>query len=144
MSFYMNQKQKQALDDMIQAYDTVDTTSTIRETRHSAAISKDLKTFEKYKMVLNENALKNACSFIWRHYPDIFTRLYTDSLDMNIMKQFISLLSQIENGTIDQHHASYQVGMILKKIYIEPKIEPTHTQPSNKISWKEFKAKQKD
>jgi hypothetical protein len=140
----MNQKQKQALDDMIQAYDTVDTTSTIRETRHSASIRMDLKTFEKYKMVLNEEELKNACSFLWRQYPDIFTRLYTDSMDMHIMNRFISLLSQIEDGTIDQHQASYQVGMILKKIYIEPKIEPEHTPPSNNMSWKDFKEKQKD
>ena len=139
----MNQKQKQALDDMIQAYDTVDTTSTIRETKHSASIRKDLKTFERYKMILNENDLKTACSFLWKHYPDIFTRLYTDSMDMNIMNQFISILSQIEDGTIDQHQASYQVGMILKKIYIEPKIEPSPNPPSKNITWKEVKANRK-
>jgi hypothetical protein len=140
----MNYKQKQALDDMIQAYNTVDTTSTIRETKHSDSIRKDLIVFEKYKMVLNEKELKNACSFLWKHYPDIFTRLYTNSMDMNIMNQFISLLSKIEDGSIDQHQASYQVGMILKKIYIEPKIEPTHIKPTKNISWKEFKLKQKD
>ena len=136
----MNQKQKQALDDMIQAYETVDTTSIIRDTKHSSLIKKDLNTFEKYKMVLNEQELKNACSFLWKNYPDIFTRLYTDSMDMNIMSKFIYLLSQIEDGTIDQHTASYQVGMILKKIYIEPKIESTYKQAKNNISWKEFKA----
>lgn len=136
----MNQKQKQALDDMIQAYETVDTTSIIRDTKHSSSIKKDLNTFEKYKMVLNEQELKNACSFLWKNYPDIFTRLYTDSMDMNIMSKFIYLLSQIEDGTIDQHTASYQVGMILKKIYIEPKIESTYKQAKYNISWKEFKA----
>ena len=63
---------------------------------------------------------------------------------------FIDTLSQIENGEIDQHEGSFQIGKLLKNIYIDSALkksekldkiyEKTETviEPIN-ISWKQWK-----
>ena len=61
------------------------------------------------------------------------------------------MLEKIEDGEMDQHEGSFEVGTILKKIYVDSalkkadklneneviKEEPKHA--TNKISWKQFK-----
>ena len=37
---------------------------------------------------------------------------------MKILFQFIDVLNKIEDGKMDQHEGSYEVGLLLKKIYV--------------------------
>ena len=72
--------------------------------------------------------------------------------------QLISVLKAIEDGKVDQHEGSFEVGKILKKIYIDSalkrsehldaeqaakdKREKKPAKPqAEKISWAEYKAK---
>ena len=76
---------------------------------------------------------------------------------MNIdeLDKFISVLEEIETGSIDQHEGSVKVGTILKEIYIDSALkesenldkkyqnEKTEFVEPIKMSWSEFKSKNK-
>jgi hypothetical protein len=63
-------------------------------------------------------------------------------LDIHILFTFLDVLKEIEEGHLDQHEASYKIGMLLKQMYIDPKLEeikePTYIKGQS-ISWQEFK-----
>jgi hypothetical protein len=42
---------------------------------------------------------------------------------------------------MDQHEASFEIGTLLKKMYIDPRIEdkPPEYKPPINITWQEFK-----
>ena len=46
-----------------------------------------------------------------------------NEINMKIMYRFLDVLSTIENGEKDQHEASYEIGMLLKQLYIDKKID---------------------
>jgi hypothetical protein len=56
--------------------------------------------------------------------------------------QFLNVLKDIEDGKKDQHEASFQIGTLLKEMYIDPRLEeikePTHIKGQT-ISWQEYK-----
>jgi hypothetical protein len=68
-----------------------------------------------------------------------------NDLDVTILYTFLDVLESIENGNRDQHEASYEIGTLLKKIYIDKKIEDApqtnFISPVENISWKEYYAK---
>ena len=41
-----------------------------------------------------------------------------DELDLSILHQFLTKLRDIEEGVLDQHEASVEVGGLLKKLYM--------------------------
>ena len=103
---------------------------------------------EQYKQIVT-----NQCSFLFNHYTNIFNRLFKDQLDITILQKFIYVLSRIEEGEIDQHEGSYEVGELLKKMYIDSALRQNKqrknkkkkpTQPVKKISWKEYKTRKID
>jgi hypothetical protein len=59
-----------------------------------------------------------------------------------ILWTFLDCLKKIEDGLLDQHEASFEIGSLLKRMYVDPKIdkEPEFTQ-GKKISWDEYKNK---
>jgi hypothetical protein len=61
---------------------------------------------------------------------------------VDILYTFLEVLKEIEDGKIDQHDASYKIGMLLKEMYVDPKLdeikEPTHIKGKT-ISWQQFK-----
>ena len=65
-----------------------------------------------------------------------------NDLDIKILYKFLDVLETIENGTRDQHDASYEIGLLLKKIYIDKKIDDSpqnnFVTPNKNISWKEY------
>jgi hypothetical protein len=42
-----------------------------------------------------------------------------DEIDHVLLFQLLDILQKIEDNVLDQHEASYEVGTILKKIYID-------------------------
>tara|TARA_B110000091_G_C13699910_1_gene425799 strand:+ start:59 stop:304 length:246 start_codon:yes stop_codon:yes gene_type:complete len=74
-----------------------------------------------------------------------------DEMDLQILERLINVLYSIEEGEVDQHEGSFEVGKLLKKIYIDSalkkadKLNELHEnkeeeKPVKPISWKEFKS----
>jgi hypothetical protein len=89
------------------------------------------------------------CYFLYSNYTDIFNKIKKDEIDINILFQFLDVLQKIENKELDQHEGSFEVGTLLKKIYIdsalrkanklnESRPEPVHIEGTT-ICWKQYK-----
>lgn len=158
----MNPTERLKLQEMIKANNVEDQTARIRELKHSEAIRRDVSTYlqlcKKYpgshnKEFFKQTCLKN-CSFLFNNYTDIYTKMIKNELNLDILMQFVDVLRDIENGTMDQHEGSFKVGKILKELYIdtalrkEQKLEARGNKskkvkaPSTgkKISYADFKA----
>jgi hypothetical protein len=157
----MNTQERLQLDKMIKENNVKDFTNDIRKKKHSHPLEEDLNTFLEFnksniKLNINnpaefERILISKCQFLFINYTDIFNRLRKDELDVDIFKQFISILRRIEDSEFGQHDASFEVGKLLKKIYIDSALrkagkldngeEPTKTTSPKNISWREYKEK---
>jgi hypothetical protein len=166
----MNPQERLQLDKLIRANDVTDNTNNIRELKHSKPLGDDIVTLLKIKKeyqrlsksnpVQFDNICVSRCSFLFNNYTDIFNKVKKDEIDLNILFQLIYILKQIEDGKLDQHTGSYEVGKLLKSIYIDSAIKKAdninkahdhsrgsgnkdHSKPPSikKISWSEFKAK---
>jgi len=141
----MNAEQRIQLNDLIRANNSVDNTSLIRELKHSSKIEKDVNKILSMKEGKDWKEVQAECiqeaKFLYINYTMIFNRLLRDQLDVSIFSTFLGVLKAIEDGRLDQHEASYEIGMLLKRMYIDPKIdvqEPTHLTGQS-ISWQQFK-----
>jgi len=140
----MNAEQRLQLNDLIRANQSVDNTPLIRELKHSSKIETDVTTMVRLKQGKDWKDVESKCiqeaSFLYTHYTMIFNRLLRDRLDVPTLYTFLGVLREIEEGHLDQHEASYKIGMLLKSMYIDPKldIQPTHIKGQS-ISWQEFK-----
>ena len=164
----MNEQEKIQLQKMIQANDTEDHTEVIRRVKHSGQISEDVMTMLKLKKEYSRLAKSNPvsfdaicvsrCQFLFTYYTDIFNRLKRDEIDIQLLFRLIQVLRQIEDGKVDQHEGSFEVGKIWKKIYIDSALKRSEhldaeqakkdkahkapaKAPAEKISWAEYKAK---
>jgi hypothetical protein len=95
----------------------------------------------------------NECNFLWTYYTDLYNKIRKDEIDIKILFQFIDVLEKIEKGELDQHEGSFEVGTLLKKIYVDSalkkaeKINNKHDdnnekqiiKPQVEISWKQYK-----
>ena len=157
----MNTQERLHLDKMIKENNVKDYTKDIREKKHSKPLELDLNTFIEFnkrnlKLKANnpdefERILITKCQFMFVNYTDIFNRLRKDELDISIFKQFINILRRIEESEYDQHEASFEVGKLLKKIYIDSALRKANKLEDNKeekltiepknISWRDYKNK---
>lgn len=148
------------LQKMIAANDVEDYTQDIREKKHSDLIKKDLrtliqlkqthKTLEKQEPYEFENMCIERCQFLFNNYTDIFNKIRKDEIDLDILWKFIEILKMIEDGRLDQHEASYHIGTILKKLYIDSALRKSqHLDEQNPtevkvvepkdVSWSQWK-----
>jgi hypothetical protein len=95
----------------------------------------------------------NECNFLFTYYTDIYNKIRKDEIDINILYQFLEVLKKIEDGHLDQHEGSFQVGTILKKLYVDSALKKAEkleeenkinnnqepSKPSVQINWKQFK-----
>jgi hypothetical protein len=153
----IDEKTRLNLQRMMKENDVAETTDQIRELKHSKLIRQDVKHMKalkkKYTRISYDQFKQIAttqCNFLFNNYTNIFNRLVSDELDYNIMHQFIDVLEEIENGKLDQHEGSFQIGMILKKLYIDSALKReerfnedgkkvSFKKPVHKVSWEEFK-----
>ena len=155
----MNTQERLQLDKMIKENNVKDYTKDIRQKKHSVPLENDLNTFVEFnkrnlKLKANnpdefERVLITKCQFMFVNYTDIFNRLRKDELDISVFRQFISILRRIEVSEYDQHEASFEVGKLLKKIYIDSALRKANKLDENKddkksveaknISWNEYK-----
>lgn len=160
----MNNSERIHLQKMINANNVADCTNEIREKKHSNKIYTDvtrlleLKTkYERTLGVANPTKFDDMCvaqcSFLFNNYTDIFNKVKKNEMNLNILLQLIEVLKNIEEGQIDQHAGAFEVGKILKAMYIDSallkaekidkktgeKMASTPLVEAKKISWKEFK-----
>ena len=73
-----------------------------------------------------------------------------DEIDINILNQFVDRLKDIEDNKLTQHEASFEIGKLLKKIYIDSALKHANklegekkiaSLTPKKISWRQFKTK---
>ena len=158
----MNEVERLNLQKMIQANDTEDNTPLIRDLKHSTKILEGVEILLKLKRE-NPSLAKTIpdkfdslcvehCGFLFNHYTDIFNKVKKDEIDLNILLRLLNVLNAIEEGNVDQHEGSFEVGKLLKKIYIDSalrkadKLDEANTEqeeekPIEVISWAEFKNK---
>lgn len=154
----MNDEQRIHLHKMISANNVEDQTDMIRDLKHSEILRREVNTLAMLKAKhKNDTELVSMeamveCNFLFTYYTDLYNKIRKDEIDLEILHKFIDALKSIEMGEMDQHEASYEVGLLLKKIYVDSalkkaekrdaetgKTEPEFKGPQVDISWKNFK-----
>lgn len=171
----MDPEQRIHLQKLIDANETQDHTEVIRRVKHSSQIHQDVSTMIKLKRDYARLAKSNPkqfdaicvsrCEFLFKFYTDLFNRLKSDEIDLNLLFKMIQILRNIEDGKLDQHEGSFEVGKILKSIYVDSALKRAEKLdaekeakdkrsaskaasttrpaiPDKKLSWAEFKASQ--
>ena len=157
----MDANQRLKLQEMITENNVADNTHLIRMFKHSDRIRADVERMsDLHRDHGNDDNLldicQRECSFLYNSYTDLFNRLMKHELDTSILNQVLSTLKKIEDGELDQHEASFEVGTLLKKMYVDSamKRQKKREEQDNKSakkkkkkkekvcqSWSEFKAK---
>ena len=95
------------------------------------------------------------CMFLFKNYTQVYN-LFINDMDSRIMEGLLQQLQKIENGQLTQQEASFEVGKILKNIYVdtvmtkqkeqdlkdqenELKIKNERQKQTKQISWNDFK-----
>lgn len=158
----MDDSQRLKLNELIKGYGAEDTTQDIRRLKHSRKIKEQVQIIQnlrqKHHHLIGKNfdMFRNIClkhaSFLYDNYTDLFNRLVKNELDLKILTRFIQVLEKIENGLVDQHEGSVEIGQLLSNLYIDSALrgdknqqkmkKNTFKKPTHKISWKEFKSLQ--
>lgn len=152
----MDDKARLQLNQMITANNVVDQTDLIRNLKHSSILRSDVnqlimlkaKYFDDPEQIHMEAV--NDCNFMFTYYTDIYNKVRKDEIDLKILYQFLDVLGKIEEGELDQHEASFEVGTLLKKIYVDSALRKaeklnkeeeveTPIKPQVDISWRDYK-----
>ena len=154
----MDETQRLHLQKMIAVNNVEDQTGLIRELKHSHILRDNVNNLVMLKAKypedpdsLNLEAM-TECNFLFTYYTDLYNKIRKDEIDLKILFQFIEVLRKIEDGQMDQHEGSFEVGLLLKKIYVDSALrkaeklnaatgvtEPEYKGPQVEISWKQFK-----
>ena len=147
----MDDTQRLKLHELIRENDVQDNTDNIRRLKHSELIKEDVKKIQiligsigygDFKLL--DQACLPHCNFLFTNYTHIYNRLLKNQIDYTILYRFLDCLKGVEDGKQTQHEASYEIGLLLKKLYIDPKIqdqEEAKKRESKPISWLEYKNK---
>jgi hypothetical protein len=152
------------LNKMIDANNVQDCTNEIREKKHSKLIRADVERLVNLKTKYSRLAQSNPnqfdtmcvsqCNFLFNNYMEIFNKIKKDEINLTILHDLLDVLYKIEEGHLDQHAGAFEVGKLLKTIYIDGALikaeridkktgeKKTVAKPKEKkISWAEYKAK---
>jgi hypothetical protein len=152
------------LSKMIDANNVQDCTNEIREKKHSSLIRNDVSRLvtlkQKYARLAQSNPNQfdamcvSQCSFLFNNYMEIFNKIKKNELNLQILDQLLDVLKQIEDGQLDQHAGAFEVGKLLKAMYIDSALTKAERidkktgekltvkkAKEKKITWAEYKAK---
>ena len=127
----MNSTDRLNLSKLVDQNNVADNTSDIRQKKHSKPIRNDVNTLIRLRSehaygLLGKTEYDDTCSvkckFLFTYYTDIFNKIKKSEIDDLILFQLLNVLENIENGAEDQHSGAFEVGKILKKIYIDSAI----------------------
>lgn len=165
----MDPNDKLNLLKMIDANNVEDCTDDIRLKKHSQKLKHEVDNMLKIKSNysrlsktnpdLFEKKLISECSFLFSNYTDIFNKIRKDELDVSILYKFIGILKLIEDKKLDQHTGAYEIGKLLKSLYIDSALRKSNkldmslgdediakaAKERNKknISWSQYKIMEK-
>jgi hypothetical protein len=143
----MDDTQRLKLHELIRENNVQDNTENIKRLKHSQLIRDDV---DKIQLIINNESTDDFklldkiclphCSFLFTNYTNIYNKLLKKQIDLAILDKFLSCLTSIEDGLQTQHEASYEIGSLLKALYIDTKIydEPKMREGGN-LSWEEYK-----
>ena len=147
-------------NELLKESDASDNTEKIRKLKHSSKIKEQVsvmldikKRYTRLDKKTLDKMIDTQCNWLFTHYFNLFNKLKKDELDINILGQFVNALKAVEDGKIDQHEASVQVGQILKKLYIDSALKKDKKEeakrerqrkkkPANRksnLTWSQFK-----
>ena len=136
----VDQKMARELDNLISDTNVEQTTDRIREAKHSAKIKTCINDILKIKKNYTrlpynriEEIAKSRCQFLLVNYRDIFFKVLKDEIDVSLLFTFVDILEKSETDVFNQHEASFQVGTILKKIYIDSALKRNDKLDKNDI-----------
>jgi hypothetical protein len=159
----MNEAERLHLQKLINANNVEDQTPVIRQLKHSKTIRQEI---DRLTNLRKDNAslyltspdefdklCMSKCNFLFKNYTDIFHRVKKNEVDIKLMHHFLNILKKIEDGYLDQHEASYEVGTILKEIYVDSALRKSANIDANtgaeiprikgkQISWAQYKRQQ--
>jgi hypothetical protein len=155
----MDDKQRLQLQNMIKTNNVEDQTGLIRNLKHSHVLRNEINTMIMIKAKYRGDDEKiaqecmNESNFLFTYYTDIFNKVKKDEIDITLLYKFLDILKQIEDGELDQHEGSFQVGTILKDIYVDSALKKAdklnaaaaetdkveQKKANVQISWKQFK-----
>lgn len=162
----MDPLDKLNLHKMINANNVQDCTEEIRTKKHSQLIRDDVTRLimlkNKYNRLIQTNPNQfdtmcvSQCSFLFNNYTDIFNKVKKDELNLRILNQLLDVLKQIEDSKLDQHTGAFEVGKLLKSMYIDSALikaekldkktgkkmdgEANKPKKEKNITWAEYKA----
>lgn len=134
----MDANQRLKLQSMIAANDVEDQTEFIRSLKHSAILRADVaKLVELRQIHAGDPEILHAegmaqCEFLATYYTDIFNKIRKDNIDLEVLDQVFDALEDIESGRCDQHDASFKVGTLLKKIYVDSALRAANKLEGNR------------
>ena len=155
----MDEKQRLHLQKMITANNVEDQTEIIRQIKHSEILRNDVNNMILLKAKYRDDPEKihlecmHECNFLFTCYTDIYNKIRKDEIDVTILYKFLDVLKKIEIGELDQHEAAFQVGTLLKKLYIDSALKKAEkldaqnqlsvneepTKLALQINWKQYK-----
>ena len=160
----MNDLERLNLQKMIKENDSENNTDKIRKLKHSLKIKDEVDVLLQLKKDYHELAKSNPsdfdtictnkCSFLFNNYTDIYNKVKKDEINLSILLRLLNVLHSIEEGAVDQHEGSFEVGKLLKQIYIDSALRKAEKlnedseeietkKPVVPISWSEFKKQNK-
>lgn len=151
----MDSNQRLNLQKMMSEMDVVDQTDAIRNLKQSSKIKTEVDTILK---IMGDNPTLphdeldklciSSCQLLFNQYTDIYNRLLKKELNLEILAEIINCLKKIEDGQCDQQEAGFEVGTLLKKMYIDSALRKSDKldqgelvkKKTHKImSWKSYK-----
>ena len=154
----MDDSQRLHLQKMITANNVEDTTSLIRELKHSYILRENVNNLIMLKMKYKDDPEQihlegmTECNFLFTYYTDIYNKIRKDEINLDILFRSFDVLKNIEDGKIDQHEGAFEFGNLLKQIYVDSALkkaeklnaetgekEPEYKGPQVDISWSQFK-----
>ena len=123
MNVPMDDNQRLQLQNMIKANNVEDQTELIRKLKHSEILTREINQLLLLKKKFKDTNLDSEsfqlesidqCNFLFTYYTDIFNKIKKDEINLGILLQFIDVLKKIEDGDLDQHEGSFNVGTLLK------------------------------
>lgn len=156
----MDDNQRLQLQNMIQANNVEDQTGLIRNLKHSGILRTQVAQLVLLKSMYGDDAEKiniegmSECNFLFTYYTDIYNKVRKGELDLQMLTKFLDVLKDIEDGVLNQHEGSFQVGSILKEMYVDSALKKAEKLNENNeptpepkkavvnISWRQFKMSQ--
>ena len=138
--------QRLQLQNMISTYNSADNTEYIRNLKHSDLIRQDVHKLQEIKKQYGDDTMAVyqygaiECPFLFSTYTDIFNKIRKDELDISIFETVLDTLKNIENGNLNQHEASYELGKNVLSLYsdsakkVQEKYENTTTSTSDTLN----------